>query len=282
MNISSEICTTDGSNYSDYIFFSSTKEIGLAKTAMDIIIVLLGFPINCYVIWLIVTGTGNGLAAEFFSLNLAVCEMLFYMECIFNLISYNAENVWIAASFVDGIALTCRPVFQCLISVERYLAVVHPVTFLKYKLLRYRVICSVIVWVASFVFGGIIFVAVFLFLLNLNYIFVMAHISLFFFIQLFCLVAVLRALKQSGPGERGRERGEENHMKRRAFYIILITSVTMLIIFFPFMILSTVSSLVDYGEILISIGFLCFTLAGLVQPLLFLYRVRKLPFMKCQ
>ncbi|KAL1253304.1 hypothetical protein QQF64_017997 [Cirrhinus molitorella] len=111
-------------------------------------------------LWLL-EGTGGGVALEFFNLNLSVCEI--------------------------GLVFTGRPLFQCLICVERYLAVVHPVTFLKYKPLRYR------------------------FLLALS-------------IQLFCLVAVLRALKQSGPGERRRERMEENPMKRRAFHLILIST----------------------------------------------------------
>ncbi|XDV31836.1 hypothetical protein PO909_002785 [Leuciscus waleckii] len=70
----------------------------------------------------------------------------------------------IRAIFSSGFVITGRPLFQCLICVERYLAVVHPVTFLK-------------------------------------------------------------ALKQSGPGERRREK--ENCMKRRAFYIILITTIPL-------------------------------------------------------
>ncbi len=52
--------------------------------------------------------------------------------------------------------------------------------------------------------------------------YMLAQQILFFSIQLFCLVAVLRALKQSGPGERVSEREEESHIKRRAFYVILI------------------------------------------------------------
>ncbi len=97
--------------------------------------------------------------------------------------------------------------------VERYLAVVHPVTFLKYKHLRYEVVCSVVVWVASFVSGGINIMTYLFFLVDLNLIVILAQFSLYLSIQLFCLVAVLRALKQSGPGERGRERVETNHMK---------------------------------------------------------------------
>ncbi len=52
-------------------------------------------------------------------------------------------------------------------------------------------------------------------------------------VNLFCCVSVLWALKKPGAGERGKERKEENHMKRRAFYLILITTVTMVTMFVP-------------------------------------------------
>ncbi|XP_046731182.1 uncharacterized protein LOC124402280 isoform X4 [Silurus meridionalis] len=35
-----------------------------------------------------------------------------------------------------------RPLFQCCVCVERYVAVIHPVIFLKYKPLRYRITCA--------------------------------------------------------------------------------------------------------------------------------------------
>ncbi|ROL50003.1 SCAN domain-containing protein 3 [Anabarilius grahami] len=195
MNISSEIFPTDGSNSSDHFFFNTTEEeIGFNMfSTVHCITVLLGLPVNTYVIWLVVTGTGNGIAAEFFTLNLSICEMFFCMESLLIILSYKFDILWTAVYFLDGVATTSRPLFQCLICVERYLAVVHPVTFLKFKPLRYRFL-------------------------------------LFLSIQLFCCVAVLRALKQSGPGERRRKREEENHIKRRAFYLLLITTVSMVII----------------------------------------------------
>ncbi len=186
-------------------------------------------------------------------------------------------------NFFQGIATTGRPLFQCLMCVERYLAVVHPVTFLKYKPLRYRVISSVIVWVASLSGYGL---ATTVSTTHVKYIsigFVLTQLILFLSIQLFCLVAVLRALKQSGPGERGREREEENHMKQRAFIIIRIITVTMVVIYVPYIIslLFSLSSS-DVSEVISYISYACFALAGLMLPFLFLHRVGKLPFVKWQ
>ncbi len=281
MNFSSEIFTTDGSNFSSYLFHSGAE---VENTFYGIPVLYLFSavvvsPINSYVIWLIVTGTGNGLAAEFFSLNLNVFEVLICVQSVFIFISYKFKMIWIVVCFLDGLAFTGRPLFQCLICVERYLAVVHPVIFLKFKSLRYRVICSVITCMSSLVSGGVNTFLMPQYMLNF-FIFLFIQFFLFLFTQLFCCLAVLRALKQSGPGERGRERREENHMKRRAFYFILITTMSTVILYVPFIILLALFGSAQPADTVFCIILICFTLVGLVQPLLFLYRVRKLPCVK--
>ncbi|ROJ30587.1 G-protein coupled receptor 4 [Anabarilius grahami] len=278
MDVPSEIFTADGSNFSDHLFFNDTGvEIGVEKI-IYIITIVFGLPTNSYVIWLIVTGLGNGLSAEFFSLNLSVCEIFLCLTNVFYFFSHSFVLI-IVFLYGQGISITGRPVFQCLMCVERYLAVVHPVTFLKFKPLRYRVICSVFAWTAMFASCGLNVLLIFFELFDFFYYFMLAQLFLFIFIQLFCLVAVLRALKQLGPGERGREKEEENHMKRRAFHIILITTVTMVIIYAPSIIAGLIflSSDCDYDTIA-SIAESSFSLGGLVQPFLFVHRVGKLPF----
>ncbi|XP_067280743.1 chemokine XC receptor 1-like [Pseudorasbora parva] len=229
MNISSDIFSTDGSNSSDHLFFNGTGDEISFDTFSNVYFItfLLGVPINSYVIWLIVTGTGNGLAAEFFTLNLTVCEILICIQLLLIILRYKFIILWTAVLFLDGLATTGRPLFQCLMCVERYLAVLHPVTFLKFKPLRYRVICCVFIW--PICLGSSLFSLFSYHARNIFIFTILFRFLLYLSIQVFCLVAVLRALKQSGPGERGRERKEENHMKRRAFYLILITTVTMVL-----------------------------------------------------
>ncbi|XP_056302933.1 uracil nucleotide/cysteinyl leukotriene receptor-like [Danio aesculapii] len=184
---------------------------------------IFGFPIHSYVLWLIVTGS-SGVAGSFFNINLAVCEIGISLNCLVNAISSSFFSFSTLKTFSEGVTFTGRPLFQCLICVERYLAVVHPVTFLKYKPLRYRVICCAPAWIITL--GSCLF-CMFTLHEERRYLFTWffsTQFLLFLCIQLFCLVAVLRVLKQSGPGERMREK-EENHMKRRAFHLILITTV---------------------------------------------------------
>ncbi len=210
---------------------STTQSIG-GEESLNICLhsigLLFGIPAHCYVIWLIITGTGSGVTSEYFILNLSVCEIANCLNSLFYIL-----NTFILFSrlttFILGLAITGRPLFQLLICVERYLAVIHPVIFLKYKPLRYRVICCTAAWIITL---GSCFCCMFSLILDNKHAytwFFLLQFLLFLFIQLFCLVAVLRALKKSGPGERKKEEG--NHIKRKVIYLILITTLSITLIY---------------------------------------------------
>ncbi|XP_026089808.1 hydroxycarboxylic acid receptor 2-like [Carassius auratus] len=240
---------------------------------------LVGLPTHSYIIWLIITGTGSGIASEFFMLNLSVCEIANALNTFFFVLSVWFSHFLILRMFLTGFSITGRPLFQCLICIERYLAVVHPVTFLKYKPLRYRVICSIVVWTITL--GSCLCSIYILSSFNItgHTWFFMLQFVFFLPIQLFCLVAVLRALKQSGPGERGRERTQENHMKRRAFNLILITTVNMVMLYVPIIISAIFTNLTKQNiQGVWAPSLICYVLAGFVQPVLYLHRNGKLPF----
>ncbi|XP_051734830.1 uracil nucleotide/cysteinyl leukotriene receptor-like [Ctenopharyngodon idella] len=259
---------------------STTQTIGLPESleiCVYFIYFLFGLPLHSYVLWLIITGTGSGVASEFFNLNLSVCEIANSLNCFFFVLSIWFSSHLTLKLFLIGLSVTGRPLFQCLICVERYLAVVHPVTFLKFKPLRYRVICCTVAWIMTL--GSCL--CCMLILVSVNIIahtrFVLLQFIFFLSIQLFCCFAVLRALKQSGPGERGREKGEENHMKRRAFYLILITTVNMVILYVPITISALFNNLAKLNfQKVWSPSVICYVLAGFVQPVLYLHRNGKL------
>ncbi|XP_050948633.1 2-oxoglutarate receptor 1-like [Labeo rohita] len=256
----------------------TTQSIGLmdrVEICVYGISLLFGFPMHTYVIWLIVTGTG--VASEFLNLNLSVCEFINCLNSLVSILSICFSNHTMLPLVLQGLVFTGCSLFQSLICVERYLAVVHPVTFLKYKPLRYRVICCSAAWIITL---GSCLSCIFIIasLKMLAYIwFFSTQFLLFLSIQWFCLVAVLRALKQTGPGERMRERNKKDHMKRRAFHIILITTVSMTVMHVPF----TVTGFLTFqtqqnGHALWNIGLSFYVLASFVQPVLYLHRTGKL------
>ncbi|KAJ8372208.1 hypothetical protein AAFF_G00293270 [Aldrovandia affinis] len=114
--------------------------------------VLVGLPINVWVLWLIVRGLEVVLASEIFTLNLAALELIYCLQLLLVLLNYFVLNSILSKplSFFYGLIFFGRPLFQCCTCVERYLAVLHPLTFLRYRPLRYRVGCSALVWMITF------------------------------------------------------------------------------------------------------------------------------------
>ncbi|XP_059397958.1 G-protein coupled receptor 35-like [Carassius carassius] len=254
----------------------STSPLDSAQIPLFSISVLFNLPTHSYIIWLIVKGTG-GIASEYLNFNNSFCEICISMDFLIFILASYISSLFPLAMFLQGLTITGRPLFQCLMCVERYLAVVHPVTFLKYKPLRYRVIGCTVAWIIT-LGSCLICLIIFLFsTLTMQAYFFSVQFVLHLPIQLFCLVAVLRALKQSGPGERGRERDEKTHMKTRAFYLILITTVTMTITYVPSTITGIFTIVIDQPNSIVWIpSNLCFILAGFVQPVLYLHRAGKL------
>ncbi len=239
--------------------------------------ILFGLPAHSCVIWLIITGTRSGVASEFFNLNNSFCEIGICVDFLFFILSNYISSLFPLALFFQGLSITGRPLFQCLICVERYLAVVHPVIFLKYKPLRYRVICCTLAWIITLVSCLICLIILLISNITMHAWFFSMQFIVYLPIQLFFLVAVLRALKQSGPGERGRERYEKNHMKRRAFYLILITTVNMTITYLPTTISGIFTIVIHQFSVIFWVpSMICYVLAGFVQPAIYLHRAKQL------
>ncbi|XP_056114206.1 G-protein coupled receptor 35-like [Rhinichthys klamathensis goyatoka] len=248
----------------------------ITRICVSSISFLFGLPTHSYVLWLIIT-EASGVASVFLKLNFSLCEIGVCLKSLFILLSIQFSCFKTLSLILQGLFITGRPLFQCLICVERYLAVVHPVTFLKYKPLRYRVICSTTVWIITC--GSCLFCWLILksLITRLYTWFFSLQFLLFLSIQLFCLVAVLRALKQSGPGERGRTKEEKNSIKRKAFQLILISTVSLAVIYVPF-IMSGFTAIFtqQHFPALWATSVFCYILGGFIQPVLFLNHVGKL------
>lgn len=107
---------------------------------------VLSLPTNSYIVWLIVTAADDTVVREFFPLNLAVFEILFSLLSISSLFRHILPNIHLS-SLLNGFLWSGRPILQCCICVEQFVAVVHPVFFLKYKMLRYKAAFSRLIWV---------------------------------------------------------------------------------------------------------------------------------------
>ena len=256
---------------------SSTLDDPDVLYAASFTALLLVPPINIYVMLLIVRGGLETITSEVYCFNLAISDILMCFFCLFYVIQKHFQGFPFVSGFFLGFLNISPVLFQGCICVERYLAVVHPVMFLKYKLLRYKLMCCSVVW---FITLG--------FCVALNFYFQIVTVlfkvmdvfyTVVFSLMLFCCVSVLWALKQPGPGEGRRQRAEGNDAKRRAFKIIMMCTGISVVNYLPYALL-----LPFYGNLYLSDFYFIFrfvlsisVLNGLVNPFLYLKRAAKLP-----
>ncbi|KAL2088337.1 hypothetical protein ACEWY4_015236 [Coilia grayii] len=244
------------------------------STTVSVISCGSGLPLNIYVVWLIIRGTGSSIESDFFFLNLALTDILFFTGFLMTpFLRFCPKPLFKATGLFFAFIATGHPLFQMCICVERYLAVLHPVLFQKYRPLRYRVACSAIVWV-------MVLPSCVLFLLDRNAaaIFWPTVNLIVFPVVIFCCLAVLRALCKPGPGDRQRDRAGANQVKVRAFRIIAVITFTQFIILIANIISCYARVLEDIQkQLTYDMTLLIMISAFLVQPLLFLHRAGKLP-----
>lgn len=127
------------------------------------------------------------------------------------------------------------PFINCCVCVERYVAEIHPINFLKYKPLTYHIAWSVVTWMI--IFGFSVFSLFRQFRGAFYYILWPIYILVLFFIKILCSVAVLKALRNPGPGEKLYVKdGESNRMKEKALRVIVIILVFIIITYCPRMV----------------------------------------------
>ncbi|KAK2815933.1 hypothetical protein Q5P01_026400 [Channa striata] len=256
-------------NTSDASSLSDTKIFTIFSTSVNL---LLSLPINSYIAWLIATGSGGTLEAELLPLNLAVFEILFCLLSIVRFLKMIFTSVDLLSHFAKAFLWSGRPVFQCCICVEQFLAVVHPVLFLRYKPLRYKVALSVLAWVA--IIGLSLF---YTFLYSIYYLCYVGECVVLILVMLFCYFSVLVALKRPGPGRGGKGRGST--VKGRAFLTILVITVSFLgtYFFWCVIIISSLNSWSSHDRKLLTRISTTLTFAsGFIQPLLHLRKAGKL------
>ena len=192
--------------------------------------IMVAFPTNCYVLFLILSEPNKHLSTEFFTLNLSISEIFNCLSNILILISLflPVNAVKLLGELSSGMVRTTRPLFQCFICVEVYLGVVRPVTFLQVKGLKYRVGISAAVWLAGLC-GSIFFYRCY-YWVGLPYVYLAEYLMLLP-LKLLCCTSVIRTLQKARPGEAtaAAKSTPGKDIRRRALHTvsIILASITL-------------------------------------------------------
>lgn len=197
--------------------------------------ILVGTPAHLWCLWLYLSFNTKIKQTQFFLLNHTIMEFLSCIECAVEILKqliFMNTNLSLVTVFLFGLPWTGRPLIQTCICIEQYFAVLHPVTFLKFKGMKYRIAAVAVTWlIASGYSLYEIYFPTFTDLL-LNSIFIVAVAVILFY-----CVSVLCALKHPGPGDKNitTQTGGDvwNQQKRNAFNKIFLVLLISLLTYVP-------------------------------------------------
>ncbi|XP_029283333.1 P2Y purinoceptor 4-like [Cottoperca gobio] len=234
---------------------------------------VLGLPVNAWTVWLIAHSPHSVKASEVFTLNLAL------LECVYSLLSflrplnyYFIKHAFLYTFnlFFYGLLSAGQPLFQACVCVERYLAVVHPVSYLRWNSVRPRLCALPLVWGLTFVFCVCN-------VLKLVFVFPVVFLLLLL-LQGLCCVRILQVLRQPGPGDGSKQ--EVDPAKKQAFVTVLVIQVMMVLNYLPTVLAVPLRGRLRRHAYLCQLipASLSFSVFGsFIQPLMYLMRRGKLP-----
>lgn len=277
-------------NESAVSFNTTSSVIPLNPLRLWVIVILLLGTVNMmltlpgglWAAWLMMRSSRATLESEFFSLHLLCTEM----TCAFIVLCATFEFYFLDKPVLLRLislrlcmlSLHSQPVFQCCVCLERYVAVVHPVSYLRYKPLRYKAAGLGVVWLVAGLLslGG---------QLSGNLFVLMAILLTILCVELFCSLSILAILKRSGPGgvheSKEGERERSSLVKKRAFIIVSLLQVKLMVNYLPLIVVSSMEALISDKQLigdLVTLGITFSFFGSFIQPLMYLYRVGRLNF----
>jgi len=219
--------------------------------------------------------------SDLFTYHLAVMELIWVFGCFlfFDGIYANHSVIFTVGVCFSLIGYYGEMFFHVLTCLERYLAVVHPVTYMGLRNergVRVRNISIGCVWLLSFVMMNIDHSVAFISVATLTF----CLLAFIIIVVSFCSVSVLCVLIRPGPGEGGGGKERVDQSKRRAF----LTITAILCVLWLWFIVLIVATALDQSP-LVSDTVECIAMAclswfylpsSLVSPILYLYKAGKL------
>ncbi|XP_054656578.1 uncharacterized protein LOC129194973 [Dunckerocampus dactyliophorus] len=210
---------------------------------------------------------------------MATMELIGVAASILNMWAINKEDgqVVLAGIIIQAFPWYGQMVFPLLTCGDRYLAVVHPVAYLRLRRQRsIRNVTTGVLWLGCFLGIYLTFLALKQPLLGIWL--GMCQVTLFLGAMTFCSLSVVNVLRQPRPGQQGGVVMDKS--KRRAVCIILIIAGVLLLKYAGNVLLSAASLMVPFGYntscvMMVAVRFFDLPSSCLL-PLLFLHKMGKL------
>ncbi len=221
--------------------------------------------------------------SDFYTYNMAVIELIGILGNIISIICRyfaHLSGMALVGYYMAVFPWSAQMLFPILNCVERYLAAVRPITYLRLRQgdgVRIRNISAGLIWLMCFV--GMGFVAIMQD--DLKHILLINAILMVFYLTAvtFFSLSVLFALIRPRPGEVSRDRERADQLKQKAIHIITIT-IAVLFLRFGGNLVCCVTGFTTLSQTVFCVSMataVWFSVPStLVLPLLYLHKERKL------
>lgn len=240
----------------------------VALSLIDIIPLLVGQQVITRLLWI----TFRSKKIDILNCNLALFHNLQYLISILHLIVLCSQPLAqkIILKFLFVYVQIGGPMSLSFICLERYAAVIHPMSYPLLKKYRFREICAVTVWLFSVptALGSVLAEESLSSLKEtLLDIFPICVLVVMTAMMVRCSVSIARTLKKSGPG-----RGELHPTKRRAFKTVCATSAITFFCYAPVTLMQRFKFEDEYTYycIITPVCILFLSAASVVHPLFYL------------
>ncbi len=234
----------------------------------------LGLPANALVIRHLLGKPGICSTSEIFTLSLALFDMLFCLMVLIEFIRFLFVRTIGSANFlVWGLNQAGGPMLLCLLSLDSYIAVCHPLVFLRLKDPKLRLSVCLVVCVITAACCSLAKNSS-----GYKWTVISMILSSAIVIISTCNILILKSLRQSGPSRK-----EVHPVKKRAFRIVLTAFVLVIFHYLPpailYLLLKFFHSHVKSA--LTSVTYQVLSTGSFFQPLSYLVRTKQLPRMRC-
>ncbi|XP_039518565.1 G-protein coupled receptor 183-like [Pimephales promelas] len=280
-NLNSANLTTDSDNstHTFSVFEGCEQMVSgiLFDLTMQSFNVIIGIPANILVIANLINTRNEPSTSDIFLGCLAFMDTYFgFMTIIalLNLYHWKSAMGWMALKFSFGVKDTSGPLFLSCVCLDRFIAVLFPIAFGQLKDIKYRIGLSIVVLLLTFAYASAKTVGG---LPNFEKVFT-GEVLFAFTWMVVCNVSILWALKRS----RGSGKDEMHPMKKKAFkmvlsiLIIIVSNYLPPVALFPFEDHYPHKIFTCYVQ---PVGYAFLNISSTIQPLTYLSRLEKVPFL---
>lgn len=265
--------------YFDY-YCRELPEGPLGLAVCCVLCTLVGLPASVWLLWVLGQKGRSGLTKDLYMLNLTIMDLIFNTFSIpgmFNYFVWRSKYCTVLFDVLYCFNLCGRPLLIACICVDCYMAVVHPISYIKLKHGRYRVVACTMVWTLTLIYGLLI-----AFELVLNFTLLVIPYAVSLPTIAFCDSVILHALRK--PDASG---GTDIHpQKQRALQTITNSFIMTVVAYLPPLVIYGFSSLIPLPPqemwCDVSVPLLISPLLGsAIMPLLYLQNLGCLKEISC-